>query len=70
MVFAASRVLSSAVLFGRAVVMVQGSEGVANSVNFYQNALGMSVIRHTNGFAELACNVSKKDDDNDGRRGG
>lgn len=35
--------------------MVRGSEGVARGVDFYQNALGLAVIRHTDDFAELAC---------------
>ena len=38
--------------------MVRGSEKVAQSVNFYQNALGMHVIRHTDDWAELACPVA------------
>eukprot|EP00553_Chaetoceros_curvisetus_P009445 CAMPEP_0204625486 /NCGR_PEP_ID=MMETSP0717-20131115/11241_1 /ASSEMBLY_ACC=CAM_ASM_000666 /TAXON_ID=230516 /ORGANISM="Chaetoceros curvisetus" /LENGTH=141 /DNA_ID=CAMNT_0051641195 /DNA_START=35 /DNA_END=460 /DNA_ORIENTATION=- len=44
--------------FGRAVLMVRGAEGVAQAVNFYQNGLGMNVLRHTDDWAELACGVS------------
>jgi catechol 2,3-dioxygenase-like lactoylglutathione lyase family enzyme len=40
------------------MLMVRGSERVAQSVNFYQNALGMHVIRHTDDWAELACPVA------------
>lgn len=35
--------------------MVRGSTGVATAVNFYQNALGLAVIRHTDEWAELTC---------------
>lgn len=49
---------SAGVRFGRAMLMVRGAEGVAQSVNFYQNALGMNVLRHTDDWAELACPVS------------
>ena len=38
--------------------MVRGAEGVAQSVHFYQNALGMHVLRHTDDWAELSCAVS------------
>jgi len=38
--------------------MVRGAEGVAQSVNFYQNALGMSVCRHTDEWAELTCGIA------------
>jgi len=44
-------------------MMVRGAAGVAESVNFYQNALGMTVIRHTDDFAELVCGVSGTSDD-------
>lgn len=43
--------------FGRAVMMVRGMDGVAQAVNFYQNALGMHVERHTDSWAELSCGV-------------
>eukprot|EP00979_Chaetoceros_neogracilis_P018291 scaffold10567_cov180-Chaetoceros_neogracile.AAC.3 len=49
---------STGIRFGRAMLMVRGSEKVAQSVNFYQNALGMHVIRHTDDWAELACPVA------------
>ena len=35
--------------------MVRGSNGVASSVAFYQNGLGLTVLRHTDEWAELAC---------------
>ena len=37
--------------------MVRGSSGVASAVNFYQKALGLVVVRHTDDWAELACPV-------------
>ena len=40
--------------------MVRGSEGVAQSVNFYQNALGLTLVRHTDEWAELRCPVDKE----------
>lgn len=48
---------TAGVRFGRVVLMARGAEGVANSVNFYQNALGLTVIRHTDDWAELACAI-------------
>mmetsp|Transcript_18510 Transcript_18510/g.22673 ORF Transcript_18510/g.22673 Transcript_18510/m.22673 type:complete len:141 (+) Transcript_18510:154-576(+) len=42
--------------FGRVVLMVRGgSAGVASAVDFYQNALGLAVSRHTDEWAELHC---------------
>lgn len=46
---------AAGVRFGRVVLMARGAEGVANSVNFYQNALGLTLIRHTDDWAELSC---------------
>ncbi|KAL9180088.1 hypothetical protein ACHAXT_008058 [Thalassiosira profunda] len=46
---------SLGVRFGRALLMVRGPNGVASAVNFYQNGLGMAVVRHTDEWAELAC---------------
>ena len=43
------------VRFGRALMMVRGTNGVAAAVNFYQNGLGMAVVRHTDNWAELTC---------------
>jgi len=43
--------------------MVRGAEGVAESVNFYQNALGMNVSRHTDEWAELTCGVASSGSD-------
>ncbi len=37
--------------------MVRGSNGVAAAVNFYQNGLGMNIVRHTDEWAELQCPV-------------
>ncbi len=45
------------VRFSRALIMVRGTNGVAAAVNFYQNGLGMAVIRHTDQWAELVCPV-------------
>jgi catechol 2,3-dioxygenase-like lactoylglutathione lyase family enzyme len=45
------------VRFGRALLMVRGTNGVAAAVNFYHNGLGMAVIRHTDNWAELTCPV-------------
>lgn len=64
----ASRVIlasasATGIRFGRAVLMVRGAEGVAESVNFYQNALGMNVSRHTDEWAELTCGVAESDSD-------
>mmetsp|Transcript_2241 Transcript_2241/g.4076 ORF Transcript_2241/g.4076 Transcript_2241/m.4076 type:complete len:136 (-) Transcript_2241:472-879(-) len=56
MVFGATRLMAlsgGGVRFGRAVLLVRGATGVAESVNFYQNALGLQVLRHTDEFAEL-----------------
>lgn len=66
----ASRVLlasasAAGIRFGRAVLMVRGAEGVAQSVNFYQNALGMNVSRHTDEWAELTCGVASGGDGGD-----
>jgi catechol 2,3-dioxygenase-like lactoylglutathione lyase family enzyme len=46
---------SSCVSFGRALLMVRGTNGVAAAVNFYQNGLGMALVRHTDDWAELTC---------------
>lgn len=48
---------TAGIRFARAVLMVRGAEGVAKSVNFYQAALGMTVVRHTDEWAELICGV-------------
>ena len=45
------------VRFGRALLMVRGSNGVATAVDFYEKGLGMKVIRHTDHWAELICPV-------------
>uniref|UniRef100_A0A6U6K0L1 VOC domain-containing protein n=1 Tax=Odontella aurita TaxID=265563 RepID=A0A6U6K0L1_9STRA len=58
----ASRIASSGVRFGRAILMARGAEGVASAVNFYQNGLGLAVVRHTDDWAELACGVAASAD--------
>mmetsp|Transcript_16383 Transcript_16383/g.23225 ORF Transcript_16383/g.23225 Transcript_16383/m.23225 type:complete len:146 (-) Transcript_16383:46-483(-) len=50
---------SIGVRFGRALLMVRGSNGVAAAVNFYQNGLGMNIVRHTDEWAELQCPVGQ-----------
>jgi len=45
------------VRFGRALLMVRGSNGVATAVDFYEKGLGMTIIRHTDKWAELICPV-------------
>lgn len=59
----ASTVANAGIRFGRAMLMVRGAEGVAQSVNFYQNALGMTVLRHTDDWAELACGIASSADE-------
>lgn len=54
--------MASGIRFGRALLMVRGPEGVAQSVNFYQNALGLILVRHTDDWAELTCPVDKESD--------
>lgn len=46
---------SVGVRFSRAVLMVRGSEGVASAADFYQNAVGLQLTRHTDEWAELLC---------------
>ncbi len=48
---------SACVSFGRALLMVRGSNGVAAAVNFYRDGLGLAVVRHTDDWAELACPI-------------
>ena len=55
---------SIGVRFGRALIMVRGSTGVAAAVNFYQNGLGMAVVRHTDNWAELTCPVGPSSSSN------
>jgi len=43
------------VRLGRIVMMVRGSEGVAKAVDFYHGALGLTVTRLTDDWAELRC---------------
>ena len=53
----------ASVSFGRALLMVRGTNGVAAAVNFYQNGLGLSVVRHTDDWAELTCPVGSSKSD-------
>jgi catechol 2,3-dioxygenase-like lactoylglutathione lyase family enzyme len=41
--------------FVRAVLMVRGPEGVAKAVDFFHQGLGLSVLRHSDEWAELCC---------------
>ena len=41
--------------FARAIMMVRGVEGMNRAVDFYQQALGLAVLRHTDEWAELTC---------------
>jgi len=45
----------ASISFRRALLMVRGSNGVASSVAFYQHGLGLTVLRHTDDWAELYC---------------
>lgn len=47
--------VAAGVRLGRIVMMVRGSEGVAKAVDFYHGALGLSVTRMTDDWAELRC---------------
>lgn len=44
--------------FARAVLMVRGAEGMTKAVDFYHTGLGLSVLRHSDEWAELACGKS------------
>jgi catechol 2,3-dioxygenase-like lactoylglutathione lyase family enzyme len=44
--------------FARAVFMVRGAEGVNKAVDFFHNGLGLSVLRHSDEWAELCCGRS------------
>jgi len=46
------------VRLGRIVLMVRGSEGVAKAADFYHGALGLTVTRLTDDWAELRCGTS------------
>jgi hypothetical protein len=39
-------------------MQVRGHEGVQKAVEFYQQGIGLNVLRHTESWAELACPVS------------
>ena len=53
LVFIVSRLMNSGVTFSRAVLLCRGASGLASSVNFFQNGLGLTVLRHTDDWAEL-----------------
>jgi predicted enzyme related to lactoylglutathione lyase len=48
-------IVGAGVRLGRIVLMVRGSEGVAKAVDFYHGALGMTLTRMTDDWAELRC---------------
>jgi catechol 2,3-dioxygenase-like lactoylglutathione lyase family enzyme len=48
-------VSSTTTRFVRAIFMVRGAEGVSRAVDFYHVGLGLSVLRHTDEWAELSC---------------
>jgi hypothetical protein len=48
----------TAARFARAVLMVRGAEGMTKAVDFYHGALGLSVLRHSDEWAELTCGRS------------
>ena len=54
---------AGAVVFSRAILLCRGSAGVASSVNFFQNGLGLTVLRHTDDWAELMDASSDSGDD-------
>lgn len=39
----------------RMVMLVRGAEGISSAVNFYQNAIGLPVLRMTAEWAELSA---------------
>jgi predicted enzyme related to lactoylglutathione lyase len=47
--------MTAGIRLGRIVLMVRGSEGLAKAVSFYNGALGLSVSRMTDDWAELRC---------------
>lgn len=52
--------MTTRVILSRAILLCRGSSGVASSVNFFQNGLGLTVLRHTDDWAELACCASDR----------
>jgi predicted enzyme related to lactoylglutathione lyase len=47
----------------RIILLVRGKEGIVSAVNFYQQAIGLHVVRVTEDWAELATQ-SASDDNN------
>ena len=47
--------VSSGIRFGRAILLTRGSEGVSRAIEFYGKGLGISLVRATDDWAELAC---------------
>ena len=54
----------------RIVLMVRGSEGIANAVNFYHQALGLQVHRVTDDWAELSSSSNPAAASGDAAAGG
>jgi len=46
---------ASTTRFVRAILMVRGAEGMAKAVDFYHSGLGLSLLRHSDEWAELSC---------------
>ena len=43
--------------FTKAILMVRGTEGLERSISFYQQALGLTILRQTEEWAELSDNT-------------
>jgi predicted enzyme related to lactoylglutathione lyase len=50
--------MTTGIRLGRLVLMVRGSEGLSKAVHFYNAALGLTVSRMTDDWAELRCATS------------
>ena len=46
---------ATGIRLGRIVMMVRGAEGVAKAAEFYHGALGLTITRLTDDWAELRC---------------
>jgi catechol 2,3-dioxygenase-like lactoylglutathione lyase family enzyme len=57
--------MTAGIRLGRIVLMVRGSEGLAKAVHFYNGALGLSVSRMTDDWAELRCGTGQTPHDVD-----
>lgn len=49
----------SAASLSRIVFMVRGTEGIHSAVNFYNKAIGLHVLRATDGWAELSTSTNE-----------